>query len=748
MKNFIFLTLITLFFAACSGPKSTVSSEVTIFSASSLMRSFPETAEIFVYGSSREGNFFSQKISTSNLTLELPKGVWEISAVVWDNEGTSSFGGTLECGKVTNLNLTDSIDKTDFEIIITEAGCKGRDFFPFFTEDPTILTLSFPQVFPLTCLDNSLVTSYASGVAKCFNEPSKGPGTYYRIKYYDTSNLDSLRVIKTPVGYSACYSAGNPGPSIPFNFPAGAMVIEYFFAQTPCSAVDGVMETNLKLFESTPTFENLANNTIGFFINSDRNLLPNPRALLAPISTITRTSVVLTWNEAGGKALDYKAVKSTSPILTCEVSDARTIKASSRSASLPQFTTTFTDLLPETLYYFRVCSVDRDGNISSGIQITATTDERVKVTGISRTITASGGSGEIIKGDTIIFNVTFSDNLESVDSDTLLKLNLKNTSVYATNPAITGNIATFTYTADYGDYHPTAADSITVDSIIGSAEATDSTDVNIEILATSSFKSFSGVQIITCPTSQSIHVPRNPIFGDYNFCVMKYEAQDDSAGVGATSGPSEAPWVSILASDAEDACEATDYNGDDLSLISNNEWMTIARNVQGVATNKFSDGGNTHIYRGHTDDDWSDPPTTGLITAGADTNTSDGEDGYIFTGNSAADSKEQRRTLYLSNDEVIWDFSGNAAEWVDVETLPVCSEGLFSNENCPSFGPSADSTLGLGKVINALGSLTYLARGGDFDDVANAGIYSILYSDDNDYPNIGFRCVLRPDSER
>jgi hypothetical protein len=467
---------------------------------------------------------------------------------------------------------------------------------------------------------------------------------------------------------------------------------------------------------------------------------------LAPISTITRTSVVLTWNEAGGKALDYKAVKSTSPILTCEISDARTIKANSRSDSLPQFTTTFTDLLPETLYYFRVCSVDRDGNISSGMQITATTDERVKVTGI---LVDTAIDPILVKGESMTITVTFSDVLENVDSNTLLKLNLKNTSVYATTSSIDGDEVTFTYTADYGDYHPTAADSITVDSIIGSAEASDSTDVNLEILATATFKSFSGVQIITCPSTadfKTLHVPRNPIFGDYNFCVFKYEATDD--GGEAESYATGGPWVDILASEAEDACGTTVYNDDNLSLISNNEWMTIARNIENNSSQNSFTGADelTYFYRGHTDN-------TDSTGASGTSLSADLVNPYELTGNDSSNGKDQRRTLHLSNGEVIWDFSGNVAEWVEIDLLPECSLGDFGISNCPDSGPLDLSLEYLGKIINSSTDSDVLARGGDFNDgitgVFDAGIYAMLFLDDNDNDSdIGFRCVLRPNSER
>lgn len=61
--------------------------------------------------------------------------------------------------------------------------------------------------------------------------------------------------------------------------------------------------------------------------------------------------------------------------------------------------------------------------------------------------------------------------------------------------------------------------------------------------------------------------------------------------------------------------------------------------------------GSGYIYSGHND---SSP--SNAVAA-----TSDDNDGYYGTGNTTPSN--QRRTLLLTNGEVIWDFAGNVYEW-------------------------------------------------------------------------------------
>ena len=80
--------------------------------------------------------------------------------------------------------------------------------------------------------------------------------------------------------------------------------------------------------------------------------------------------------------------------------------------------------------------------------------------------------------------------------------------------------------------------------------------------------------------------------------------------------------------------------------------MTIVRNLEQVSSN-WSTGtvGSGYIYSGH-----NDGTPGGALEASIDTN------GYAGTGQT---SGSQRRTLTLTNGEVIWDLAGNVWQWTN-----------------------------------------------------------------------------------
>ncbi len=165
-------------------------------------------------------------------------------------------------------------------------------------------------------------------------------------------------------------------------------------------------------------------------------------------------------------------------------------------------------------------------------------------------------------------------------------------------------------------------------------------------------------------------------------CVMKYEAKiqgvDDgeqayNASFVAESRASGTPWTIITHQQAKDACNAIGAH-----LITNNEWVTIARDVE---VNHAQNTNGSTYYIGHND---------GMPFEVLAASTND-EDGYYGTGDSAKkdgfkfsliekakaiavscedvrDPVLQKRVYKLTNGEVIWDFSGNAEEWVS-ETI-------------------------------------------------------------------------------
>ena len=258
---------------------------------------------------------------------------------------------------------------------------------------------------------------------------------------------------------------------------------------------------------------------------------------------------------------------------------------------------------------------------------------------------------------------------------------------------------------------------------------------------------------LTCPTGY-IKVPGNSLYQTKDFCVMKYEAKTGSATVAATTQAAGTPQVNISQTNAITACS---LNGAGYGLINNNEWMTIARNIEGQLSN-WTTGtaastaiGTGGLYRGHSDG----TPDTAL-EAGAD------NDGYIGTGNSGFSI--DRRTHTLSNGETIWDIGGNVWEWtndtIQGQDKPNNSSGnswqqwtSISNFGTLSYDltrPSNNtwnSSQNMGQYIagTVTGTTTFaFLRGGGWGNATLAGVFTLyLYSAPTyTFAGFGFRCVL------
>ncbi len=260
----------------------------------------------------------------------------------------------------------------------------------------------------------------------------------------------------------------------------------------------------------------------------------------------------------------------------------------------------------------------------------------------------------------------------------------------------------------------------------------------------------SQLSITRCPNGYT-GVPKNSSIGtSRDFCVMKFEARDN-AGV-AVSIPGMELITNITAASAQAKCAGL---GSGYYLISNAEWMTIARNIEGVTTN--SSGG---VFR--QGNAYSGSPTS-LSCLVSGRSSAEGACPSI-----APETFLTNRTHVLNNGEEIWDFSGNVEEWVDWKKGPngfdlgpqTCVLGSyelsmvpFNCRNTPlSIDPTkyrpADSAL---TSINGVGTFTggpggAMVRGGHAASSSDAGIYSASLLNLASYVNSkrGFRCVYRP----
>ena len=264
-----------------------------------------------------------------------------------------------------------------------------------------------------------------------------------------------------------------------------------------------------------------------------------------------------------------------------------------------------------------------------------------------------------------------------------------------------------------------------------------------------------------CPEN-FVGVPSLTDYTTNSFCVMKYEAKNDGSG-GAISQAASLPWVNINRNDSITEC--TDLGGK-YDLITNDEWQSIARNIEDVASNWKNDtlGDAGGLSTGHSDNSPGGPRAA----------SSDDNNACHETGNTCDGSTwhSQRRTHTLSNGEVVWDIGGNVYEWVkdtnavnygsnlDIAqitdaTRPTSgslSGGTTTTERKAKghFGPSGDYTdldsdpwggLGYGWLKD--GNAGGVVRGGS---VNLGGVFtvSLVNSASSIFYNRGFRCVYRP----
>lgn len=210
-------------------------------------------------------------------------------------------------------------------------------------------------------------------------------------------------------------------------------------------------------------------------------------------------------------------------------------------------------------------------------------------------------------------------------------------------------------------------------------------------------------------------------------------------------------WRNLSAVVAQASCRAL---GARFDLMSNREWMTIARGAELIGSN-WSGGapGSGRLAEGNTDG------TPGVFAI------MDPADPYTGTANDTSQLPdvgwEQRRVLEYAPGRVIWDLSGDVQEWIDWTTgdpldgVPFpCSDGQLPGYSCTgivaddfqSTTGTYDSSIGAGLVVGGNGNA--VRRGGQSGDrtLGNAGMYGFNTNRDrtDSFSRTGFRCVFRP----
>lgn len=257
----------------------------------------------------------------------------------------------------------------------------------------------------------------------------------------------------------------------------------------------------------------------------------------------------------------------------------------------------------------------------------------------------------------------------------------------------------------------------------------------------------SGITVRACPPGY-IYVPPLAPYTTRNFCVMKFEAKKDAAGM-PESVESGTPWVTINRTSAQQYCQALGHGYD---LMSNNEWQSIARNIAAIPNNWSTNiVGSGQINVGH-----SDNSPANMLAA-----TTDDNDSCYATEETCSSGQwnSQRRTHFLSNGNIIWDFSGNASEWVSKDmfaspgsSIEVASfvDGTYQQAHfgallstiCSSPAANAYCGMGYGAITSSAGGVS---RGGAYT-MANSGIFYVNLSSNatTAQATTGFRCSFNP----
>ncbi|MDP1710324.1 MAG: hypothetical protein Q8L46_00055, partial [candidate division WWE3 bacterium] len=335
--------------------------------------------------------------------------------------------------------------------------------------------------------------------------------------------------------------------------------------------------------------------------------------------------------------------------------------------------------------------------------------------------------------------------------------------------------------------------------------------------------------VAAVPPSGWVEVPGSSTYSTSNFLAMKYESKCaatpdpatgltspatayntyDNATTACTSGNSRQvvsvasgyPIANISHDTAKTYCTGVTLNGNATHLITNPEWMTVARNAEAQAGNWTGVSvGSGYLFAGHNDN----VPALARVASTTDTGNyrcayTDGAPGTeapstcpTNTANGQSGTAgNQVRTLSLSNGAVIWDIAGNVWDHVQVDasdtkvsqqeqpeattdgTNPITDTAytwsdftgsgstrrLLNNGTEPPFGynvirplsSSYDASYGVGRILHWSNSSSstkdrVFLRGGSWGNASYAGAFTLSLNWDSSVAHVavGFRCASDP----
>jgi hypothetical protein len=266
-----------------------------------------------------------------------------------------------------------------------------------------------------------------------------------------------------------------------------------------------------------------------------------------------------------------------------------------------------------------------------------------------------------------------------------------------------------------------------------------------------------------CPVGYVL-VPNNCEFGAGEFCIAKYEAKVVAGA--ALSTVTGTPTGNVTVAAAKAACA---MNGAGYHLVTNEEWMAVARAIEATPVN-WSTTTVPFLSKGNTDACGQCPGTATCPSAAAPDNMPcTGTKVTSCTDRANANFRYNRTARIGTSGGVIWDLSGNMFELIDFVATMNATQGEYPGRPInmttgASFSPAwpeakyksantshtDDPSMGTQEAVNNVGLLyvtsttmsPQVTRGGDY--CGFAGIYAIgLLRTSELGVNVGFRCAYR-----